>query len=148
MYRISIVHNFETAHRLADPRSPSKCQSIHGHSWWATVYVEGAVLDDQGMLVEFGHFKKLWRGFLDDEVDHYLAVQAGDPVIAALRAAVPDLRILVLPFAPSTENLARWLHERATEVLAQAAPHRDDLRISKVHLQETRVNAAEFEPLR
>lgn len=144
MYRISIVHNFETAHRLADPRSPTKCQSIHGHSWWATVFVEGPQVDDQGMLVEFGHFKKRWRAFLDDHVDHCLAVEEGDPVIAALRAAVPDLRLLVLPFPPTTEHLARWLHERAAEVLRDASA-RADLRVHRVHLQETRVNAAEYE---
>ncbi len=144
MYRITIKHNFETAHRLSHPQAPIKCQSIHGHSWWVTVEISGPALDDQGMLVEFGRFKKLWRGFLDDEVDHHLALRQGDPMAAAVRGVMPEARVLELPFDPTTENLARWLHERATEALQAAAPDRDDLTITHVHLQETRVNAAQW----
>ncbi len=145
MVRISILHNFETAHRLSDPRAPVKCQSIHGHSWWVTLTIEGDKVNDQGMLIEFGRLKKIWRAFLDNKVDHHLAVQEDDPVVEALRSVLPDLRLLVLPFEPTTENLAMWLHKRARQILDHAAPGHK-LRVSKVHLQETRVNAAEYEP--
>ena len=143
-YRISIRHNFETAHRLSSPGAPPKCQSIHGHSWWATVTIEGPELDEEGMLVEFGAFKRAWRGFLDGQVDHHLAVREGDPVAQAIRAVQPDARVLELPFDPTTEHLARWLHEHAGRLLAEVAGGRDDLRVQGVHLQETRVNAAEY----
>lgn len=144
MYRISIRHNFETAHRLASEDAPIKCQSIHGHSWWATVTIEGPELDEAGMLVEFGAFKKAWRGFLDDRVDHHLAVCEGDPVAAAIRGVQPEARILELPFDPTTEHLARWLFEQSSAILAEVSG-RDDIRVRKLHVQETRVNAAEFE---
>jgi len=148
MYRVSLRHNFETAHRLADPAAPIKCQSIHGHSWWATVYIEGESLDEQGMLIEFGRFKKAWRGFIDDHLDHHLAVRQGDPVAAAIRAVQPEARILELPFDPTTEHMARWLFERSEAILAQLAPEQGGLRVSKLHVQETSVNAAEFEVVR
>ena len=146
MYQIEIGHNFETAHRLSHPDAPHKCQSIHGHSWWVVVTLAGPSLDDAGMLVEFGRFKKIWRGWLDQHVDHHLAVCEGDPVAAAILSVQPDARILSLPFDPTTEQLARWLWQRAAEALQQAAPHRDDLHVARVHLQETRVNAASFSP--
>lgn len=144
MYTITLEHNFETAHRLLHPDSPTKCRSIHGHSWWVRASIEGAMLNEQGMLVEFGAFKKAWRDFLDTQLDHHLVMHCDDPMAKAILSVQPDARLRLLPFDPTTENLARWLHERTSEVLLEVAGVRD-LRILQVHLQETRVNAASFQ---
>jgi 6-pyruvoyltetrahydropterin/6-carboxytetrahydropterin synthase len=147
MYQIEITHNFETAHRLSAPDAPIKCQSIHGHSWWVTVTLEGPTLDDSGMLVEFGAFKRAWRGFLDDHVDHHLLTHRDDPVAAAILAVQPDARLLRLPFQPTTEALAAWLAEQAERALRPIDPA-GLARVASIHLQETRVNAARFLPHR
>ncbi|MEC9400227.1 MAG: 6-carboxytetrahydropterin synthase [Myxococcota bacterium] len=143
MYRITLEHNFETAHRLSSPGAPIKCQSIHGHSWWVKATIAGEQLDEMGMLVEFGAFKKAWRAFLDDQVDHHLLVKEGDPVGEAILGAQPDARLRFLEFDPTTEHLARWLFEQTSQILSQVSP-REDLYVVGVHLQETRVNAAEY----
>lgn len=147
MYRVELSHNFETAHRLGTADSPKKCQSIHGHSWWATVVLEGARVDDSGILVEFGAFKKAWRRWLDACVDHALLLRDDDPVAAALLAVVPDMRLLLLPDNPTTEVIAKLLYDKAVALL------RDELgvdpswaHVRSVHVQETRVNAARYEP--
>lgn len=147
MYRISLRHNFETAHRLSHPDAPHKCQSIHGHSWWVTATLEGPELDEQGMLVEFGAFKKAWRAFLDARLDHHLVVQREDPVAAAILAVQPDARILLLDVDPTTEHLARWLLGQTARILADLPDVPDTVRVHCVHVQETSVNAAEFEAL-
>ena len=146
VYSIEIRHNFETAHRLASLGSPEKCRSIHGHSWWCTVRIEGHALDEDGILVEFGAFKRAWRGWLDDHLDHHLVLQQDDPVGPALRAVCPEMRIHTVPFNPTTEELARYLHERATAVLAAVLPAGVAARVSAVHIQETAVNAASWSP--
>ena len=148
MYTVNIRHNFETAHRLSHPQAPTKCQSIHGHSWWVDVDICGEALDERGMIVEFGAFKLAWRSFLDDHVDHHLALKEGDPVAAAIRSVLPESRVLELPFEPTTEHMARWLYERASEVLNDGLNPDDRLWIGKVHVQETRVNAASYAPPR
>lgn len=145
MYRIELRHNFETAHRLSTPNSPTKCQSIHGHSWWVTVELEGTRVDDDGILVEFGAFKKALRSWLDGQVDHALLLREGDPVAAALRAVVPEMRIVELPQNPTTEVIAAWIFHRAVELLHHElgiAPEHAWVRA--VHIQETKVNAASF----
>lgn len=144
MFRITIRHNFETAHRLSHPDAPIKCQSIHGHSWWATVEIEGESTDEQGMLVEFGAFKKAWRSFLDDHVDHHLLAHERDVVAQAILEVQPEARLLRLPFDPTTELLARWLFEQAERVLA---PLSSTARVSALHIQETAVNGAEYRPI-
>lgn len=143
MYGVEIRHNFETAHRLSSAGAPIKCQSIHGHSWWATVYIEGESVDEMGMLVEFGAFKRAWRGFLDDQLDHHLVVAKGDVVAAAIRSVQPEARILELDFDPSTENLARFLYDKACQILS-SLPTAPGVRVREVHIQETMVNAASF----
>ena len=70
-------------------------------------------------------------------------MRQGDPVGEAILGAQPDARLRFLPFDPTTENLARWLHEQTCQILSQVSP-REDLAVVRIHLQETRVNAAEF----
>lgn len=145
MYRVELSHNFETAHRLGTPDSPLKCQSIHGHSWWVTVGLEGPRVDSDGILVEFGAFKKALRAWLDGEVDHALLLKKGDPVAAALRAVVPTMRIVELDENPTTEVIAEWIFTRCTHILHdELGVPASTAQVVKVHVQETRVNAASY----
>ena len=142
-YEVEIRHNFETAHRLVGPDAPPKCVSIHGHSWWVTVTLAGPALDARGMLVEFGAFKKAWRGYLDSHVDHHLVLKRDDPMAEAVRGVYPESRLLLLDASPTTEVLARFLWERAEEILA-GVDAGVDVRVARVHVQETSVNAAAY----
>lgn len=144
-WTIEIGHNFETAHRLADPRAPRKCQSIHGHSWWVTVTIEAEKLDSLDMVVEFGAFKRAWRAWIDDTIDHALVVHEDDPVADAILSVLPEQRLYRMPSNPSTEAIAALLHREAERVLA-SVPTEVPARVSRVHVQETRVNAATFGP--
>lgn len=145
MYRVELSHNFETAHRLGTESSPPKCQSIHGHSWWVTVRLEGPRLDSDGILVEFGAFKKALRSWLDGEVDHALLLKKGDPVAAALRAVVPTMRIVELDENPTTEVIAAWIFHRCAEILHnELGVPPETAKVVNVHVQETRVNAASY----
>jgi len=145
MYTVDIRHNFETAHRLSDPGSPTKCMSIHGHSWWVRVTLAGEGLDEAGILIEFGAFKKAWRGWLDDHLDHHLVLRRGDPMAAAIRGVYPESRILELEHNPTTEVIAKMLFDRAVEILEQVRPPEQHVMVRRVHVQETRVNAAAYE---
>lgn len=143
-HRIQLRHNFETAHRLSASDAPIKCQSIHGHSWWVTITLESSALDERGMIVEFGLFKKRWRALLDDRLDHHLVVKRGDIVAEAILSVQPDARILTLEHDPTTEYLAMWIHEQSSRIL-QELDAAVEVVVRRVHLQETSVNAAEYE---
>lgn len=143
MHEIELRHNFETAHRLLHADSPVKCRSIHGHSWWATVSITAPSLNELGMIVEFGTFKTLWRAFLDSQLDHHLVLKQGDPLAAAIRSVEPDARIRELPFDPTTEHLAEWIYHQSSAILQSINPSAS---ITRLHIQETSVNAAVFRP--
>jgi 6-pyruvoyltetrahydropterin/6-carboxytetrahydropterin synthase len=146
MYQINITHNFETAHRLSAPGSPEKCMSIHGHSWNVTLTLESKSLDPQSMVVEFGALKSAFRARIDGELDHYLVLQRGDPMAAAVRAVYPGSRILETEHSPTTERLAELLAGWAAECLHDLSNGSAGVRVATVHVQETRVNGATFVP--
>lgn len=131
---VSVRHNFETAHRL--PHLPGKCQSLHGHSWWVEVVV-GGELDESGVLVEFGPFKKWLRRWIDDQLDHGVMLGEDDPLAAVLPEY--DTKVYTVAGWPTVERVAELLADVARDVLHELE---SSATVRWVHVQETHVNAA------
>lgn len=68
---------------------PSKCENLHGHNWIVTVYCKSETLNQDGMVIDFSHIKRLVK----DRMDH---------------KNLND----VFPFNPTAENLAHWICEQ------------------------------------
>ena len=67
----------------------TQTEPLHGHNWKITVYCASEELDADGMVVDFCEIERCICGYLDHG----------------------DLNEL-LPFNPTTENLARWICEQ------------------------------------
>ncbi|MBW4551947.1 MAG: 6-carboxytetrahydropterin synthase [Aphanocapsa sp. GSE-SYN-MK-11-07L] len=146
MYRLEIQHNAEASHRFWLANCGSKCRNIHGHSWTIVLTLKAEKLDSQGMVIEFGELKAVWRGWLDQHIDHALILNQADPLVQTLRSADPTLRLFLTPEDPTTENLARLLAGQAQAVL-DSLGYSPIVQIERLRLEETRVNSAEFLPL-
>lgn len=53
-------------------------RGVLGETWMAHIELEGE-LDEQGMICDFGTVKKVLRDWLDDEIDHRLAIPTLSP---------------------------------------------------------------------
>ncbi|GAA0632256.1 hypothetical protein GCM10010174_61590 [Kutzneria viridogrisea] len=133
---ISVAHSFETAHRL--PHLPGKCESLHGHSWWAEVTVTAPRLA-AGMVVEFGPFKSALRRWIDDHLDHGVMLGPDDPLVGVLRQH--GTKLYEVTGWPTVENVAAMLAEVAAEQLADIVRAPGSF-VSSVVVRETAVNRA------
>lgn len=87
MYFISKRIEVSFAHKLNLPYE-SKCRQLHGHNGIVTIYCCAEELDENGMVVDFTHVKRL----VAEKMDHQFLNEHFD-------------------FNPTAENLARWLAE-------------------------------------
>ena len=136
MHEVTVRHNFETAHRL--PHIGGKCQSLHGHSWWAEVTAESSVLTG-GVMVEFGPFKAGLRQWIDENLDHGAMLGPDDPLVPLLRGQ--GCKVYVVTGWPTVENVAAMIAVEAQKVL-ETLVRVPDTRVTRVKIQETHVNGA------
>lgn len=136
MRSVTVRHNFETAHRL--PHLQGKCQSIHGHSWWANITVAAEDVAD-GLVVEFGPFKAGIRDWIDTNLDHGSMLGPDDPLVPVLRSQ--GCKVHEVPGWPTVENVAEMIATHAADVLATLV-RAPGAKVTHVRVTETHVNEA------
>lgn len=138
---ITKTFDFDMGHRLSN--YSGKCRRLHGHSYHLEVEVENItyLLNDMGMVMDFGILKDIVKTRLLDEIDHKMMLKIGDPVNEALAKALQDNEqtdhIVWVEFNPTAENMVVWMKDRIE-------PHLDGkLRIRRIKLYETPTSFAE-----
>lgn len=120
MYELKIITQFAAAHRLEN--FYGKCEALHGHNWKVEVYLEGELLDNAGLLMDFGQVKARTLELLE-EIDHKYLNE------------LPAFR----DQNPSSENLARYLFERLGATL-----NRDGVKVCRVSVWESDTSCATY----
>jgi 6-pyruvoyltetrahydropterin/6-carboxytetrahydropterin synthase len=109
MFRVTREFEFCFGHRLLD--YPGKCRNIHGHNGKACVTLATDRLDRLGMVVDFVEIKRVIGTWIDETLDHTLLLHQDDPLVRTLQAS--GEKVLALDVSPTTENLAKLIHEYA-----------------------------------
>lgn len=84
--------SFDAAHWL--PNHSGKCKNLHGHHWEVELAVEGPVLSETGMVIDFGDLKK-FLNYIVKTLDH-----------SFLNDTLPN---------PTAENICHWILEKLLE---------------------------------
>ncbi len=123
MFEVTIEETFAAGHALRNYKG--KCENVHGHNYRCQVTVEGAAVDDNGLLVDFVELKKVVHSVLD-RLDHQW-----------LNEFPPFDKI-----NPSAENIAKYIFDEVGGGLGV----RESARLSQVRLWETDTAFAVYRP--
>ena len=96
MYYVSKKLEIAASHHLTT-EPPTKCSRLHGHNYKVEIFCRSEELDANGMVTDFG----LIKARVYDMLDHR------------------DLNE-VLPFNPTSENIARWICGQVLDMRAGA----------------------------
>lgn len=97
MYRLKTQIEFPASHQLIG--YDGKCANLHGHAWLVEVFVIGEVLNEIGLLVDFGDIKATLKTSVTDRLDH---------------SHLNDTKEIG---NPSAENLARYIYRKLSTAL-------------------------------
>jgi 6-pyruvoyltetrahydropterin/6-carboxytetrahydropterin synthase len=120
MFEVCVEHTFAAGHALRNYKG--KCENVHGHNYRVQVAVEGADVDENGLLVDFADLKRTLRA-ASDRLDHQF---------------INDLE----PFDvinPSAENIARYFCQIVQRDFAGVA-------VAYVKVWETDTSCATYRP--
>jgi 6-pyruvoyltetrahydropterin/6-carboxytetrahydropterin synthase len=114
MFEVTIEESFAAGHALRNYRG--KCENVHGHNYRCQVTIEGAQLDEIGLLVDFVELKRVVHSVLD-RLDHQWLNE------------FPPFDVL----NPSAENMARYIYQQVNEGIKT----REGVKLANVRLWET-----------
>lgn len=123
MFELTIIEEFEAAHRLPD--YDGKCCRLHGHNWKVEVVVRGTELDSSGLLIDFKLLKVHVAEVLAT-LDHYYLNETP--------------AFLTRP--PTAEHIAKYVFES----LAKLPAFGERVRISVVRVWESPRSCAAYIP--
>jgi 6-pyruvoyltetrahydropterin/6-carboxytetrahydropterin synthase len=107
---------FESAHFLPNVPEEHKCKRLHGHSFKATVTIQGPLDPRFGWVMDYGDIKKMVDPFID-ALDHRLLND------------IPGLE------NPTSENIALWLWNKLKSPLPL---------LESIEIQETCVSGCVY----
>lgn len=131
-------------------KHPDLCKFPHGHSRNVEFVLEADELDQNEMVCDFKSLKEAMCHFLQ-AWDHAMCMNTKDPQYEVLKKAYGDRIISFDNHDPTTEIMARRIHDELKRNLATYAanpsakyPLRPSVRIVRVRVWETSSSWAEF----
>lgn len=107
MVRCARRIEFDAGHRVIGHQY--KCRFLHGHRYALEVMIESEILNDLGMVIDFGQIKSAVKGWIDDNFDHNLILHQDDCELGARIASWTGQKIYYLSENPTAENIALHL---------------------------------------
>jgi 6-pyruvoyltetrahydropterin/6-carboxytetrahydropterin synthase len=140
-FKIERYHDISCGHRVVGHEG--KCRHLHGHNYRIHFICESALtsetLDRLGRVIDFGVVKEKLCMWLEDNWDHHLLLWDQDSNWREISAIDPS--IVLVPFNPTAENMARYL----VEVIGPWQLDKTGVILCKVVVEETAKCSASYE---
>ena len=147
-YRICKTFEIENGHMLS--KHPDNCKFPHGHSRTVEFVLEASELDHNDMVCDFKVLKDAIKDFIMS-FDHSMCMNTEDPKYSDFKETYGDRVIGFQGQDPTTEVMAKTIHDEVVKRLADYATSDDTryplfqaVRIIRVRLWETSSSWAEY----
>lgn len=110
-----------------------RCAHPHGHNGLVRIVLRSDMLNEQGMVLDFGELKRTIGVWIEENLDHRMVLRHDDPLVAVLREMHEP--VFVMEADPTAENLARLIYEKSMEF---------GFPVEKVVFRETERCSAEY----
>lgn len=137
MISVTKKFTFDAGHRLSN--YDGKCRHLHGHTYKCEITVACKVLDNKGMVIDFGDLKKIYNETVDAKFDHKMILQTGDPINQKIGKALEGFKsqfnsIVWVTYNPTAEKMAKDIFEMVNNKIQKIGR---GLGVTKVVLYET-----------
>ena len=140
MYRIRKKFKFEMAHQLSKAFSSCCSDCIHGHSYILELFFTSDVLDETGMVIDFGKIKEVLNDYLATW-DHALVMP--DTMDSEYLDVLEKYNkvLMRVPYNPTAEAMSKDIFDSIVDLMDLDS---DELKLEKVRLHETETGYAEY----
>ena len=145
MLEVTKTIEWDMGHRI--PNHNGQCRYPHGHSYKLEVTLKGTPIttkgaSDEGMLIDFSDLKKILKEKIQSVLDHRFIIAEEDHFFkkALGEEASRELKIVYMPFIPTSENLIIWCYEQIKNEFPE------NLSCSKLKLYESSSSWSEYTP--
>lgn len=130
-YKVHRYHDISCGHRVYGHEG--KCRHLHGHNYRVhfTCVAEDEALDEVGRVIDFSQVKAKLCMWIEEHWDHHFLIWEEDLMKSYLLELDPT--VVVVPFNPTAENIARHL----VEVVGPAQLAGTGIKLSEVMVEET-----------
>lgn len=111
MYLIKKDFKFCYAHQLYNSYTELCSSQIHGHNALVEVFITSDVLDDTGMVMDFGKVKDCFKSYFDNILDHSLIMPKSFKPEYLEMLVKFNKRIYIIDENPTAENLAKMIFD-------------------------------------
>lgn len=107
-YTIRVEIRFRAGHRLLPPYQ-GHCNNVHGEGYTAIIEFESNILDENGMVFDFGQVKKKIKEWIDVNWDHTYIFNEDDEIGYYLYDQ--GMRVFNIGKQnPTAENMSEYLY--------------------------------------
>lgn len=137
MITVERYHDISMGHRVVGHEN--KCRHLHGHNYRVYFTCTAPELDALGRVIDFGVIKATLCQWLEEHWDHKMMLWEQDPLLPHLQEVAGE-DLVVVPFNPTAEQMARYLVEVVGKRLLADTP----VRLISVRIDETRKCSATY----
>ena len=125
------VLSFDSAHRIIGHNG--KCKMLHGHRYVLEATFQSDILNNLGMVIDFGEIKQKLKKWINNNWDHNVILYNKDKKLGTHISEITGQKIFYLQNNPTAENMAFYLLIKICPSIFKEK----DIKCIKIKLYET-----------